>query len=94
MKPFAVVIAALAVVGCVEHPSSLPPQGGIIPLSPCGADKLQGYVGRPLAALPPGAADVTRRVIRPGDAVTEDFSLQRLNVYLDRADVITQLVCG
>ncbi|WP_309667889.1 I78 family peptidase inhibitor [Tabrizicola sp.] len=94
MKPYVILAAALALAGCVEEPTPMPRPGGIIPQSTCGADLLQDYIGLPVALLPAGRADVTRRVIRPGDAITEDFSLQRLNVFLDDADVITQLTCG
>jgi hypothetical protein len=58
----------------------------------CGASPRADLVGRPVQLaldLPPGA-----RIIRPGDAVTEDFSDTRLNVFLDAQDVITALTCG
>ena len=34
------------------------------------------------------------RFIRPGDAVTEDFSLQRLNIEIDLKEVISGVHCG
>jgi hypothetical protein len=34
------------------------------------------------------------RVIRPGQAVTMDYSAQRLNVELDKADRVARLSCG
>ena len=90
------LVAALVLSACVETPPAgpKPGTGGIIPQSTCGADLLQGLVGQPLAGLPPVQPGVTLRVIRPGDAITKDFSLQRLNAYLDNADTITQLTCG
>lgn len=94
MKPFACLLAALTLSACVCEMPVEPQPGGIIPQSTCGADRLQAYVGQPLQALPKAAPDVTQRVIRPGDAVTEDFSLQRLNVRLDAKDRITSLTCG
>lgn len=93
MKPCSLV-AALVLAGCVGQPPVEPNPGGGVPLWPCGADRLQGHVGQPLAMLPPDRRDVTRRVIWPGDAVTEDFSLQRLNVHLDATGMIVQLSCG
>jgi len=94
MKPCAFLIASLALAACVEYPSPVPDPGGIIPQSTCGADRLQDYVGLPLVSLPPGRADVTRRVIRPGDAITDDFGLPRLNVTLDARERILSLTCG
>lgn len=58
----------------------------------CGATARQALVGQPVRLaldLPPGV-----RIIRPGDAVTEDFSETRLNVFLDSQDIVTRLTCG
>jgi len=93
MQPRVFLIAGLALAACVDAPPATQP-GGIIPQSSCGADRLQTYVGLPVQALPNSDSDVTRRIIRPGDAITEDFSLQRLNVTLDAADRILSLTCG
>jgi hypothetical protein len=61
---------------------------------PCGADVLAALVGQPLTALPGDEVSGPIRVIRPGDAVTEDFIRTRLNVSLDGNDVIAALSCG
>lgn len=60
----------------------------------CGASKLAHLVGKPItdAAVPP--ASPTVRHIRPGDAVTEDYRLERLNIYVTDADVIEKVNCG
>ena len=72
------------------------PRGWVLypPARDCGAAALQGLTGQPLAALPASGPWVALRVIRPGDAVTEDFSESRLNVSLDGADRIAALTCG
>ncbi len=70
----------------------LPAAPAADPADACGAVARIGLVGVPVAraeGLPPGA-----RIIRPGDAVTEEFSAGRLNVYLDGRDIITSLTCG
>ena len=90
MKPFALLVAGLALAACVEAPQP----GGGIPQSTCGADRLQAFVGQPVGLLPNTDPTVTQRIIRPGDAVTEDFSLQRLNARLDAQDRIISLTCG
>ncbi|MBA3911749.1 MAG: hypothetical protein C0524_18210 [Rhodobacter sp.] len=96
MKPALSLVAILLLAACVEEPlpGPVPEPGGIIPQSTCGADLVQAYVGLPLALLPAEPAGVIRRVIRPGDAVTEDFSLQRQNVYVDASGLIVRLTCG
>lgn len=64
------------------------------PLSRCGADRLIGLIGRDIGALPPQPGDRSVRILRPGDAVTEDYSDRRLNVILDGRDNVTALSCG
>ena len=64
------------------------------PARDCGAAALQGLTGQALSALPATGPWGALRVIRPGDAVTEDFSESRLNVSLDGADRIIALTCG
>jgi len=62
-------------------------------LQPCGADALQAAVGEPVGAvsLPAG---VKVRIIRPGDAVTMDYSPDRLNIELDEDDRVVRVRCG
>jgi len=63
-------------------------------LGHCGADRVVGLIGAPVAALPAQPASRTVRTVRPGDPVTEDFSNARLNVILDSADRIIAVSCG
>lgn len=79
------LLATLVLAGCEMAPPS--------PLMSCGAAGLEGLVGQPLAVLPDGNWG-TLRLIHPGDAVTEDFSASRLNVYLDGGGIVRNLACG
>ena len=89
-------LAALALAGCATTapPVSAPPVVG-----QCNADGLGDLVGRPAdaglgsdAMRRSGAARL--RWIRPGDAVTMDYSAQRLNVNLDGQGRVERLACG
>ncbi len=60
----------------------------------CGADRMAHLAGGPATALPGDEVDGPLRLIRPGDAVTEDFNPARLNVALDASGQITSLTCG
>lgn len=87
MRP--ILFPALAcLMACQTAPDSAGPSGD------CGAAGLQDLVGAPLAALPEEGPWATLRIIRPGDAVTQDYSESRLNVSLDAADRILALTCG
>jgi hypothetical protein len=85
---------ALALAACVTaapRPAP-PPDPGT--LASCGADRLIGLIGAPVSALPATGLPEAVRILRPGDAVTMDFSERRLNVTLDAADRIAGLGCG
>jgi hypothetical protein len=89
-------VAALGLQACV-------PQGGagggtVVPSTApdaCGAAALQDLVGRPITdfeAMSMGPK--TLRVLRPGDAMTLDFSETRLNVDVDQNGNISRIWCG
>jgi Peptidase inhibitor I78 family len=86
------IIATLSALGlttaCVPNAQSDQP-----PVA-CGASALAAFVGQPVAALQAAGLSIGARVIRPGDAITEDYSDTRLNVDLDAADTITRIWCG
>lgn len=93
----AVGIACLiAVPGCTTAPA--PPQAPE-PQPPtlastCGADGLQSLVGQPASVLQTMRFGTTTRLIRPGMAVTMDFSPSRLNIEIDPRETITRVSCG
>jgi len=60
----------------------------------CGRAGVMPLIGQPVSALPAAGGWATLRVIRPGDAVTEDYSTSRLNVELDGQDRILRPSCG
>ena len=66
----------------------------------CNADRAARFVGRKAnpgvrAELVEAVKPITAiRWVGPGDATTEDYSPQRLNVMLDAGDVIISAHCG
>ena len=60
----------------------------------CGAVELQGYLGLAIEEMDVANYSDSYRVIRPGDAVTLDYRVERLNVYLDESDRIETITCG
>ncbi|MGR3540032.1 MAG: I78 family peptidase inhibitor [Hasllibacter sp.] len=59
----------------------------------CGASDYRGAIGTPLAALSL-PADLDDRIVRPGDAVTQDYRPGRINFELDENDVVARVTCG
>lgn len=83
--------APLLVSACVMEPTPVPPQDN---LASCGADDLQYLVGRPGVVLDGMRFSQDVRVIQYGMAVTMDYNPNRLNIWLDRRDVIERVTCG
>ena len=81
-------------------PPQLAPPVGASTQQACNAPKAEPFVGRRAdratrADLAAAVAPVaTIRWVAPGDATTEDYSAQRLNVMLDVADKIVSVHCG
>lgn len=88
--------AALLALAACQPAAQLP--GGPAPdpasLATCGGAGLAALVGQPARVLATMKFAQGVRFIRPGDAVTEDFSLQRLNIEIDLKEVISGVHCG
>ena len=60
----------------------------------CGAAGMQGLLGKDRSVLAAMTLPMGTRIIEPGMAVTEDYSLSRLNIWLDRQGRIERIGCG
>ena len=95
-----VILLAAALAACAAAPPEpelapgpAPDEGG------CNAEAAGALVGR--AATEALGAEALRlsgaarlRWIRPGDAVTMDYSTDRLNVHVDARGRVERLACG
>ncbi len=90
---FALLLCApLLVSACVMEPMPMPsPDPGP---DACRASELQYLVGRPGVVLDGMRFSQDLRVIQYGMAVTMDYNPYRLNIWLDRRDVIERVTCG
>lgn len=84
---------ALLAQACADLTVPLPANVRPPEMSTCGALDLQHLVGKPVTTID---AETLRRarVIRPGQAVTMDYSAARLNFDLDDSDRILRIWCG
>ncbi len=89
LVPF--LLAALAACAAPQ-PVIVPSQDGAG--DTCGLAALSDLLGQPASVLDTMRFAQPIRVIRPDDAVTEDFSPERLNVHLDERDRVESLSCG
>jgi hypothetical protein len=84
------LLALPLLVACVDE---TPPP--VDPMPPtCGAEGLQGLVGQPASVLETMKFAGPVRIIHHDMAVTMDFNPDRLNILLDRDDVIERVNCG
>jgi hypothetical protein len=87
------VCSGLVLSACVAPaPAPAPLPGN--PADTCGAASFQNLVGRPGVVLDGMRFSQDVRVIQPDQAVTMDFRGDRLNIWLDRRDVIWRVSCG
>ena len=89
-KASAILVAMILLAACVQDPATHPDP----PDASCSAEALQHLVGQPESAFDPSGFDEPVRIIRPGDAITMDFSLKRLNVEIGPDGRITAIRCG
>lgn len=83
----------VALMGCVPEPA--PPVTDPMPVEDaCGASGLQDLVGQSAKKLEVMRFAQKVRIIRPGMAVTMDYSAERLNIEVNAAEVISRVSCG
>jgi hypothetical protein len=91
MLPAAVVLLLTA---CAPLPLEPPASGPGGPAS-CNAGTLSSqFVGQDASVIFATTFTAPVRVIRPGDAVTEDFSPDRINFVLDANERVARVYCG
>lgn len=89
----ALLLALAACAGEAPPGPGAPPPDPAVP-DTCGLSGVAGLTGGKVGRLPDAGGWQSLRVIRPGQAVTMDFSPTRLNVELDGTDRILRMSCG
>lgn len=97
MRNLVVALALLAAAGCETVNDDIPANDD--PRYACSITNLGGLVGQQATQrLGTEALRIsnarTIRWIRPGDAVTMDYRLDRLNILLDGANAVASFNCG
>jgi len=90
MRRFQTLTTLLFLAGCIPEPTPAPPPQE----TACGAAELQGLVGQSAKVLETMRFSQVMRVLRPGMAVTMDFSAERLNIEVDTSGRISRVSCG
>jgi hypothetical protein len=89
MMRFLAILAAMVMLAACQTsvPEGAGPDG-------CGAGALQGLVGQSATVLQRMKFAGPTRILRPGMAVTMDYSPDRLNIEIDGAGRIIRVQCG
>lgn len=88
MRSLLILAGIVALCACQPVPPGAPgPES-------CGADALQGLVGQSAEVLATMKFANPTRILRPGMAVTMDYSPTRLNIEVDTAERIVRVQCG
>jgi len=94
------VAALAAAAGCAAPaPPAAPEPSAAAAQGRCQAEAVQSLVGQQLSSVLMEEARKTSgagsaRVLRPGQAVTMEFNPSRVNVEVNRRDVVTAIRCG
>jgi Peptidase inhibitor I78 family len=90
------MMAFLLLTACVSeaNPRYLGPPIPAPGVDACGAAELQDIVGEDRRILQTIRFAVPVRIIEPGTAVTQDYSPNRLNIYIGGGGVIESISCG
>ncbi|MPS27951.1 I78 family peptidase inhibitor [Pigmentiphaga sp.] len=96
---FALATLALATGCAAPVPAAAPQPAAQAPQGQCQADAAQSLVGQQLSSVlaeearkASGAGSA--RVLRPGQAITMEFNPFRVNVEVNRREVVTAIRCG
>lgn len=91
------IMAFAALAACSMRPPVTAPLPDPVPLGAadtCGAAPYAALVGQDVTALEKVLILRQVRVIRPGDAVTEDFRPVRINFNITSGETIGSITCG
>ncbi|KUJ82412.1 hypothetical protein AVO45_18860 [Ruegeria marisrubri] len=90
--PILILLAACAEPDPPE-PAPLEPEPAPVDLAFCKGEPFADSVGQPVSTIQAELPENTR-VLGPDDIATQDYRVDRLNVYVDGAGTIQRLTCG
>lgn len=87
-------LAFLALAACQMAAEPGPAPLPMPPEDACGAKALAYLVSRPESVLASMTLPAPTRIIHPREAVTMDYSAERLNILIDDKGLIAKINCG
>ncbi|KUJ78820.1 I78 family peptidase inhibitor [Ruegeria profundi] len=90
--PILIVLAACAETDLPE-PGPTEPEAAPVDLAFCKGDPFADSVGQPVSAIQASLPERSR-VLGPDDLATQDYRIDRLNIYVNGSGIIQRLTCG
>lgn len=90
--PILILLAACAETPTPEE-APIPPEAAPVDLAFCQGDAFAGSVGQPVSLIQADLPERTR-VLGPDGIATQDYRIDRLNVFVDGAGIVQRLTCG
>lgn len=91
--PILILLTACAETAPAPEDADLAPEAAPVDLAFCEGDAFANSIGQPVSAIQ-AALPERSRVLGPDDIATQDYRIDRLNVYVDDAGIIQRLTCG
>ena len=88
----------ILLVACTEtaplpEDARLAPEAAPVDLAFCEGEAFANSIGQPVTSIQAALPERTR-VLGPDDLATQDYRIDRLNVFVDDAGIIQRLTCG
>lgn len=97
MYRFLMVLPLLAACGGTEPVDTgdpgPAPEPAPVDLAFCDGEAFAGAVGQPVSGIQASLPDKAR-VLEPDSIATQDYRIDRLNVFVDDSGIIQRLTCG
>lgn len=95
MKPESLALRAaiIALLAACASPPAEAPATQAPAADTCGIAQHSSLIGRSASTIDRASLPPRTRIIGPNDAVTMDYSEQRLNIMTDAQGVVTELRC-
>ncbi|WP_170376339.1 MULTISPECIES: I78 family peptidase inhibitor [Ruegeria] len=91
--PILILLAACAETPPAPEDARLAPEAAPVDLAFCEGEPFGDSIGQPVSTIQ-GRLPERARVLGPDDLATQDYRIDRLNVFVNDAGIIQRLTCG
>ncbi|MDA7965379.1 I78 family peptidase inhibitor [Ruegeria sp.] len=93
MRRFILIFVLLTACATPPEPETSAPEPAPVDLAFCLGEPFADSIGQPVSTIQTNLPERSR-VLGPDDIATQDYRIDRLNVYVDGNGIIQRLSCG